>query len=259
VTFSGTIVPTGTNPIVARVAFWTDDESCKVNINTASEGVFWDTPVAVSQPPVSDASEPDPAGNAAYISDPNQVFEWDLAQRQPDAREYQRFPGHPATTSLSPVLGAAVMRGLNLSGTGTLGVGYHTLTGTSWATFAEYMYQLAPRVSGSDAPGTSNQDFSSKAGTYRPGGATLQSTGTSAAMGSGTAITPDVDRLYSTVDEHGALLQRGPGNRQHHHDAGAPPAGKVLFDRQQQIPRGEHVQPPPRVHVAHYKNRDNTG
>jgi uncharacterized protein (TIGR02600 family) len=40
---------TSQNPIVARIAFWTDDETAKVNINTASEGTFWDTPVANSQ------------------------------------------------------------------------------------------------------------------------------------------------------------------------------------------------------------------
>ena len=48
VVFSGSILPTGTNPIVARIAYWTDDESCKVNINTASEGTFWDTPACVT-------------------------------------------------------------------------------------------------------------------------------------------------------------------------------------------------------------------
>jgi competence ComEA-like helix-hairpin-helix protein len=29
--------PTQSNPIVGRIAFWTDDESCKLNLNTASE------------------------------------------------------------------------------------------------------------------------------------------------------------------------------------------------------------------------------
>ncbi|OYW26654.1 MAG: hypothetical protein B7Z47_07400, partial [Chthoniobacter sp. 12-60-6] len=32
------------NPMIARVAFWTDDESTKININTAGEGTPWDTP-----------------------------------------------------------------------------------------------------------------------------------------------------------------------------------------------------------------------
>ena len=36
------------NPPVARVAFWTDDDSCRLNINTASEGTYWDTPIVSS-------------------------------------------------------------------------------------------------------------------------------------------------------------------------------------------------------------------
>ncbi len=70
---------TGANPVIGRVAFWTDDESCKVNINTASEGTFWDVPRAET----------------------NQ--EHDLGSYQPAQREYQRYPGHPAMTSLSAV------------------------------------------------------------------------------------------------------------------------------------------------------------
>ena len=67
------------NPIVGRIAFWTDDESCKVNINTASEGTYWDIPRARNK------------GERA------------LALYQPTQGEYQAFPGHPATTSLSAV------------------------------------------------------------------------------------------------------------------------------------------------------------
>lgn len=68
------------NPIVGRIAFWTDDETCKVNINTASDGMHWDTP----------------------RTDTNEDRE--LAKFQPAQREFQRYPGHPATTSLAPVL-----------------------------------------------------------------------------------------------------------------------------------------------------------
>lgn len=73
--------PSGNNPIVGRVAFWADDETCKVNVNTASEGVFWDTPRT------------------------NSAADELLADRQPVKNEFQRYPGHPATTSLSPILG----------------------------------------------------------------------------------------------------------------------------------------------------------
>jgi len=67
------------NPIVGRVAFWTDDETAKVNINTASEGAFWDTPKAATYDEMQFAGNPPMAG------------------------EYNRIPGHPAMTSLSAV------------------------------------------------------------------------------------------------------------------------------------------------------------
>ena len=77
---SSSKVPTVQNPIVGRVAYWTDDDTCKVNINTASEGSYWDTPRTYS------------------------VYDFDtLSQYQPFQHEYQRYPGHPATTSLSAV------------------------------------------------------------------------------------------------------------------------------------------------------------
>jgi hypothetical protein len=34
---------TSENPIVGRTAFWSDDETKKLNLNTASEGTYWDT------------------------------------------------------------------------------------------------------------------------------------------------------------------------------------------------------------------------
>lgn len=68
-----------TNPIVARVAFWTDDETCKVNINTAAGGAFWDTPRAEG------------------------TTERKLASFQPATNEFQRYPGHPSTVALSTI------------------------------------------------------------------------------------------------------------------------------------------------------------
>lgn len=73
------VVPTEDNAIVGRIAFWADDESCKVNINTASEGDYWDTPRA------------------------NSATENKFARRVPAQGEYNRFPGHPALTCLSPI------------------------------------------------------------------------------------------------------------------------------------------------------------
>ena len=67
------------NPISGRIAFWVDDESTKINVNTASEGIAWDTPRAAT---------------------PEDV---DFARHIPVKNEVQRFGGHPASTSLSTV------------------------------------------------------------------------------------------------------------------------------------------------------------
>lgn len=76
---SGDGRPSERNPISSRIAFWTDDESSKININTASEGVHWDLP--------------------RYRSN----NEEDLSKKQPAQREFNRYPGHPATVCLSSV------------------------------------------------------------------------------------------------------------------------------------------------------------
>jgi len=76
----GSVAPTKANPIAGRIGFWTDDETCKINLNTASEGVHWDSPRV--------ASEED---------------RW-LGASQPVNGEYQRYPGHPAMVCLSSVL-----------------------------------------------------------------------------------------------------------------------------------------------------------
>ena len=67
------------NPIVGRLAWWADDESSKINVNTASVPAAWDTPRTTSQ-----------------------EDQW-LARVQPIAGEFQRYPGHPATVDLSAV------------------------------------------------------------------------------------------------------------------------------------------------------------
>ena len=85
----------GTNPIVGRVAFWTDDETCKVNLNTAggddggansmtavAAKTFWDTPRFYTEQ------------------------ERDMARFQPAKGEFQRYSGHPATVALRPILSA---------------------------------------------------------------------------------------------------------------------------------------------------------
>ncbi|MEI6562314.1 MAG: Verru_Chthon cassette protein A [Verrucomicrobiota bacterium] len=76
---SSTPKPTVQNPIVGRVAFWTDDETCKLNVNTASGGVPWEPPAFASP------------------------IEMAFSRFRPLKSEYSRSPGHPATTSLLPV------------------------------------------------------------------------------------------------------------------------------------------------------------
>jgi uncharacterized protein (TIGR02600 family) len=76
---------TSGNPIVGRIAFWTDDETCKVNVNTSGEGTFWAPPYAES---------------ATTSSGYERGF---LANSIPAQNEFQRYPGHPAMTSLSVI------------------------------------------------------------------------------------------------------------------------------------------------------------
>lgn len=78
--FQGTVNATKENPIVGRIAFWTDDESSKININTASEPTPWAVPT--------------------FFHEQDAGWAW----RQPATGEFQRYPGHPATTALSPIL-----------------------------------------------------------------------------------------------------------------------------------------------------------
>jgi uncharacterized protein (TIGR02600 family) len=82
---------TAANPIVGRIAFWTDDETCKVNINTAAEGTYWDTPKYASATLGASASSALDYPDYAYAS------------FMPAQFEFQRYPGHPAQVALSTI------------------------------------------------------------------------------------------------------------------------------------------------------------
>jgi uncharacterized protein (TIGR02600 family) len=97
------------NPVVGRTAFWTDDESCKLNVNTASEGTYWDTPTA------SSAYISGNVDTSGAINSSVPAFSLMLGASQPARGEYNRYPGHPATTCLSPALGW-----MGIGSTGTL-------------------------------------------------------------------------------------------------------------------------------------------
>lgn len=147
--------PSKDNPIVGRVAFWADDDSCKLNINTASEGTFWDRAWANSDNSSSPFAE-------------NQ-----LSNRVPVKGEYQRYPGHPATVCLSPVLG------------GLLPIykipaqSNDAISSSDYFTYYQRYYDLLPRV---------------RAGGTMAGTADTVST-------AGGRIDPDQNRLFSSVDE----------------------------------------------------------
>ena len=157
---------TKANPMVARTAFWTDDESAKLNINTASEGTFWDTPYVSS---IFESGWVDTSGNVEAGNRLN------LAVAQPTKREYQRYPGHPATTSLSPVLrrmfppasGAAAALDVD---------------------FKNRLYQILPHLTG----GTG----SSQAGSLNPS-APISGQNQSAVA----PLVDDRERLFVSVDE----------------------------------------------------------
>lgn len=143
------------NPIVGRTAFWTDDESCKLNINTASEGTFWDTPSASSM------QEMGKFATSGIIGDVDRGL--NLSASQPVRGEYQRYPGHPATTSLSPVLGW--LWGISSApGTASTAVNPY-LTGGENKTYNKYkqaIYRLTPFMpygAGTSRDGTYNTDY----------------------------------------------------------------------------------------------------
>ena len=126
-----------TNPIVGRTAFWVDDESCKVNLNTASEGTFWDTP--------SVATEHESGNVSASGTVTSSATSLSLAASQPSRGEYQRYPGHPATTSLSPILGWLW----------DLPVGYLTTRDSKYVGFKNAIFQISPFTPAGTVSGTS--------------------------------------------------------------------------------------------------------
>jgi len=150
-------VPSKDNPIVGRIAFWTDDDTSKININTASEGTFWDRPWA------------------------NTTTEQNFATAIPGQNEFQRYPGHPAKTSLSTVLGSL----LPAPTSSAWYFGISSATQTQNQDRLKAYYDLAPRVA----------DGGTRGGTIN------ETDATGSPNSAFKAITPDSDRLYATVDE----------------------------------------------------------
>jgi len=99
---SGTTVrvaaATNTNPIVGRIAFWADDESSKVNLNTAAGGFPWMPPWVVGR-------LERPTTQTGTLATENRAWGpiFGFGFGQPMRNEFQRYPGHPATVDLQTV------------------------------------------------------------------------------------------------------------------------------------------------------------
>jgi uncharacterized protein (TIGR02600 family) len=132
------------DPIVGRIAFWTDDESSKVNINTASEGTFWDRP---------------------WTDGANTGYEKMLSSASPVQNEFQRYPGHPAMTSLSVI--------------------FPPLDGETAVQYSNRIADIIPRVTYKDSTGSL-------------GGSQA---GTAPVTETSKPLLPDTDRLFASVDE----------------------------------------------------------
>jgi uncharacterized protein (TIGR02600 family) len=168
--FQGAEQATARNPIVARLAFWTDDETCKININTASEPTFQGRPIY-------------------YHERDHRWADYSAARN-----EYQRFPGHPATVALSSVLypnpTLDFNRDLEVYPVGTT---FRTAGSAAYEaalSVKNRIYNLIPRINtGGSNAGTSL--FA--ADTYDQGRG-----GLAAAVEMQNALT---ERLYASVDE----------------------------------------------------------
>ncbi|MEM7144655.1 MAG: Verru_Chthon cassette protein A [Verrucomicrobiota bacterium] len=146
------------NPIVGRIAFWADDETSKVNINTASEPTFWHYPIARSNVDIR---------HALY---------------QPSRGEFQRYPGHPATVALSPVLFPDLYKGID-------DMARPDDAPDLLVDRKKLIYDLVPRINngGSEAGTVRVTDYTPIGKPFAPYEA--------------LAVEPDGDRLYASLDE----------------------------------------------------------
>ncbi len=92
---------------VGRIAFWTDDETSKVNLNTASASAS--SPTVATYPPGSaTAGSENTLGYSFWDIPTTQLTEdWNLGRGAPSQGEYQRYAGHPASINLLPILGGS--------------------------------------------------------------------------------------------------------------------------------------------------------
>ncbi len=199
VTFTGTPVPSQNNPIVGRIAFWADDDTCKLNINTASEGTFWDTPKA------------------------NTILEQRLAIAAPVSGEFSRMSGHPSMTSLSAAFGSLmpVSPPYFLNSFSTFNTGVADNRDDQYQETLNY-FNLTPRINGALSDNgsrrglrqtTAIENTSYLLDSSRPeylgktpsGGVNpnpvWRISDLVAGPAQGAPLVPDTQRLYATADE----------------------------------------------------------
>ncbi|MEQ1747928.1 MAG: Verru_Chthon cassette protein A [Prosthecobacter sp.] len=153
-------------PIVGRIAFWTDDESCKININTAAEPTFMGQPTF-------------------YHERDHRWADYPAARN-----EYQRFPGHPATVALSSVLYPnpfqSTTRNLDTYGLTSGSAGLTQVLGVK-----NRIYAVAPRI---NSGGSNSGTKLFAADDYNSGG--------SAGLSTDVDLTAALnERIYASVDE----------------------------------------------------------
>lgn len=159
--------------IIGRIAFWTDDETSKVNINTASEGNFWDIPLA------------DGRG------------ERNFATNIPVEGEYQRIPGHPATVCLSSVFGKRFIPNVYAAPRQTTLDPFNPTDMTS----LQNLFGLTPRMEwGGSAFGTQPNPLTPESSSS-PAFLNYNSATGYTPPASPPALGTKANRLYSTIDE----------------------------------------------------------
>jgi hypothetical protein len=184
--------PSKANPIVGRVAFWTDDETSKVNLNTAGgysdinlptgydmssgnfAGSYWDTPRFYTE---FDRGMPYPESNGQNTGQQAGTplpGKGGLAICQLLQGEFQRYPGHPGTTSLGLLFRSQLT--------------------------SEQLYEILPRFGRTNSQHT--DPGSTQGGTKRviPDNPVANEF-TANPKPDDFQIQPKMERLYSSVDE----------------------------------------------------------
>jgi uncharacterized protein (TIGR02600 family) len=169
------------DPIVGRIAFWTDDDTCKININTAC-GDLW-------SPDTFPGNEPGPSNPSlgTNLSTPGSYWEvprastwydqWVIGPIIPLVHEFQRYAGHPATVYLSAVFPQ-----------------FSAINGQA-GNARDQLYSIIPRVNG--GTGNPGDGTAGASGQNTEGGSIFPTAATNGQY----VIAPKHDRLYASIDE----------------------------------------------------------